>query len=77
MLFILVCFILCPMPKHRLHSYKTITRFIGHGIFPPLMSNFSKDSTIYKRENHYGIWLLNNIVYLQYLGMPGGGNTLK
>lgn len=77
MLLILVCLILSPMPKHRLHSYKTLACFIGHGIFPSLMSNFSEDSTVYKLESCYGIWLLIRIVYMQYLGVPGGGNTLK
>jgi len=74
---IFVCFILCPTPKHRLQSYKILPCFIGHEIFPSLMSNCSEDSAVYKLQSCYGIRLLIRIVHLQYSGMPGGGNTLK
>lgn len=69
MLCISVFFILGPMPKHRIHNYRTLRCFAGHGIFLVLISYFSEDSTVYKLGSCYGMWLLISVVHLQHLGI--------
>lgn len=69
MLLISVFFILAPMSKHRVHNYRTLTCFAGHGIFLVLISSFSEDSTVYKLGSCYEMWLLISVVHLQYLGI--------